>query len=255
MFVQRNTAGSERDDQQQTANDGSRLEEIIFQKISCRFVVRNGPPTVEVNIQNGQPEDKNQGRQFGLVADGDAEHEHTADHILDKLPEVELKSKQRGKHQDEKNAGDQLHVRRMFVFHLWKSGHQSFVFLSYEQQQQSTAQGNVFEQKANVPEDAVGKYLRVCVKKTPRVNQSVNQSINRCINEIHVALPARRRWKTKVHKPEEVAVSTRPWPSRPAGRSDCTGRTVRQANSRSPNLRSCNLAVHSTEGTCESHLR
>ena len=61
------------------------LEEVVFEEISHRFVCRNGPPGVEVEVENVKPGDEHQGGQLGLVADRDQNHQNGANQVLNDL--------------------------------------------------------------------------------------------------------------------------------------------------------------------------
>lgn len=43
MFVQRDTARTERDHHEQAADHGERLEEVVLEEIACRVIGRDAP--------------------------------------------------------------------------------------------------------------------------------------------------------------------------------------------------------------------
>ena len=61
------------------------LEEVVFQKVAHSLVARDSPPAVQVKIQKCEPHNQNEGRQFGLVANSDKQHENRSHNILKNL--------------------------------------------------------------------------------------------------------------------------------------------------------------------------
>lgn len=61
------------------------LEEVVFQKVSHRFVSGNSPPTIQIEVQGSKPHYQNQSRQLGLVANRNKQHEDGSNNILKNL--------------------------------------------------------------------------------------------------------------------------------------------------------------------------
>ena len=61
------------------------LEEIVFEEVPHGFVGRDGPPGVEIEVEDVEPSDQHQGGQLRLVADSDEDHEQGANKVLDNL--------------------------------------------------------------------------------------------------------------------------------------------------------------------------
>ena len=61
------------------------LEEIVFEEVSHGFVGRDGPPGVEIEVEDVEPGHQHQGGQLRLVADSDEDHQQGADKVLDDL--------------------------------------------------------------------------------------------------------------------------------------------------------------------------
>ena len=63
----------------------SHLEEVILEEVSHGLVGGNGPPGIEVEVENVEPGDQDQGRELGLVSDRDEDHQEGADKVLNDL--------------------------------------------------------------------------------------------------------------------------------------------------------------------------
>ena len=63
----------------------SHLEEIILEEVSHGLVGGDGPPGVEVEVENVEPGDQDQGRELGFVSDRDKDHQEGADKVLNNL--------------------------------------------------------------------------------------------------------------------------------------------------------------------------
>ena len=61
------------------------LEEIVFEEVPHWFVGWDGPPGVEIEVEDVEPSDQHQGGQLSLVADSDQDHEQGANKVLDDL--------------------------------------------------------------------------------------------------------------------------------------------------------------------------
>lgn len=51
------------------------LEEVVLEEVPHGLVAGDGPPAVQVEVQSREPDDEDQGRELGLVADGHEEHQ------------------------------------------------------------------------------------------------------------------------------------------------------------------------------------
>ena len=102
LLVHGDAARPEGHHHQQAANDGEglkderlvhsyllslqlHLEEIVFEEVSHGLVGGDSPPGVEVEVEDVEPGDQHEGRELGLVADGDEDHQQGADKVLDDL--------------------------------------------------------------------------------------------------------------------------------------------------------------------------
>ena len=61
------------------------LEEVVFEEVSHGFICGDGPPGVEVEVEDVEPRDQHQGGQLRLVADSDQDHQERPDQVLDNL--------------------------------------------------------------------------------------------------------------------------------------------------------------------------
>lgn len=60
LLIHRHAAGAQSDHQQQAADDGGRLEEVVFEEIVHGLVGGDGPEGVEVDVDDQEPQDQGQ---------------------------------------------------------------------------------------------------------------------------------------------------------------------------------------------------
>lgn len=111
MLIHADPAWPERYDEQQTPDDGERLEKVVLEEVSHRSVGGDVPPGIDVEVKDGEPEDEDEGGELGLVTDGDQDDEDGADEVLGDLERREVEAEQRHEHEDEHDATAELHVR------------------------------------------------------------------------------------------------------------------------------------------------
>ena len=58
------------------------LEKVVFQEVPHWLVCRDGPPRVEVEVEDVEPDDQDERAQLGLVADRHQDHQDGADQVL-----------------------------------------------------------------------------------------------------------------------------------------------------------------------------
>ena len=158
----------------------SHLEEIILEEVSHGLVSRNVPPGVEIEVEDVEPGDENQGGELGLVADGDEHHEEGADQVLDDLHGGHLEAEEGEEHEDKKDPARQLQIHFRLVlpqagylanedikkYKYKESAHPSkerFPLNSGlgENEEESSDEGEVAEEKLEIPQDAVGDSLHM----------------------------------------------------------------------------------------------
>ena len=110
MLVHAHAARPKRDHEKKAPDDGESLEKIILEEIAHGAVGRDVPPGVGVEIKDGEPENEDEGRELGLVTDGDEDDECGADEVGDDLEEGEVEAEQRHEHEDKHDAAAELHV-------------------------------------------------------------------------------------------------------------------------------------------------
>ena len=67
------------------------LEEVVFEEVPHGLVGGDVPPRVEVEVQDVEPSNKHEGREFRLVPDRHQDHQDAPDNVLENL-EDERKS-------------------------------------------------------------------------------------------------------------------------------------------------------------------
>lgn len=85
FLIHRNSARSKCHHQQQTADDRGGLEEVVLEKIVHGLVGGDGPESVEVDIDNQEPQDEGQRCKFGFETDGHQDDEGSPNHVLQDL--------------------------------------------------------------------------------------------------------------------------------------------------------------------------
>ena len=63
----------------------SHLEEVILKEVSHGLVGRDGPPGVEVEVENVEPGDQDQGGELGFVSNRNEDHQEGANKVLNNL--------------------------------------------------------------------------------------------------------------------------------------------------------------------------
>jgi hypothetical protein len=61
------------------------LKEVVFEKVPHRLVRWDRPPSVEVKVEDVEPEDEDERRQLRLVAHGHQDHQDAAYNVLHDL--------------------------------------------------------------------------------------------------------------------------------------------------------------------------
>jgi len=162
LLVHRDSARTEGDHHKEAADDRKGLEEIVFEEVSHGLVGRDGPPGVEIEVEDVEPGHEHKGGQLGLVADSDEDHQQGADEVLDDLHGGHLESEEGQKHEDQEDPAGQLEIHLGLV--LSQAGHASEQRLALhtalsEDEEEGSDEGEVTEQELEVPEDAVGYSL------------------------------------------------------------------------------------------------
>lgn len=85
LLIHRHAAGSERDHQQQAADDRGGLEEVVLEEIVHGLVGGDGPEGVKVDVDDQEPQDQGQRCQLGFETDGDQDDEGGPDQVLQDL--------------------------------------------------------------------------------------------------------------------------------------------------------------------------
>lgn len=85
LLIHRHSAGSERNHQQQAADDRGGLEEVVLKEIVHGLVGGDGPEGVKVDVDNQEPQDQGQRSQLGFETNGDQNDEGGPDQVLQDL--------------------------------------------------------------------------------------------------------------------------------------------------------------------------
>ena len=141
VLVHAVAAGPDRDDEQQPADDGQRLEEVVLEEVAHRPTRRHHPPGVQVDVEHAEVRDEREAGDARLVADGDQHDERDAEQRLERLQRRQLEAQQRAEHEDEQEAAGQLEVgARRRLAHRRQPGEQAAPLrLALGQQQQHPA--------------------------------------------------------------------------------------------------------------------
>jgi len=139
------------------------LEKIIFEEISHWFVGRDVPPSVEVKVENVEPNNQDQGTQLRLVANRYHAHQDGTNKILNNLHGTHLEPEESDEHEDQENSSSKLEIHLGLVLtEGWDSGKQRLSFhpgLSQDQQQGAN-QSQVTEQELDIPQNTVRHGLK-----------------------------------------------------------------------------------------------
>lgn len=141
MLVQTNTARTQSNNEQETANDRHGLEEVVLEEVVKRFVRVYGPERVAQDVHDGENDDERERAELGLVADGDEDNECAADHVEEHVQEGEVDANERQEHDDEQDAADELEVVfGRVVVQGWHAGEQALgVWAVLDEQQDQAA--------------------------------------------------------------------------------------------------------------------
>jgi len=115
VLVHAHSPWTQRHHVQQPPDHRQDLEEVVLHEVPHDPVARDRPERVQDDVERGQEDNQDQRCQFGLVADGNTDHEGGAHDQEEDVDERELEVEESEEHDDEKDAAGQLHVVLLLV--------------------------------------------------------------------------------------------------------------------------------------------
>ncbi len=101
-------AGAQTHDEEQTADHGHGLKEVVLEEVVGLVAGAQVPEVVADHVDDGEHEAQRERTRLGLVANGHEDEQNRADEVDDHVLVLEVDAYEREEHADDEDAADQV---------------------------------------------------------------------------------------------------------------------------------------------------